>query len=291
MKPDVWTIKDVIRWSTDYLSKVQPDSPRLDVELLLADVLAFQRIELYTKFDQPLSSGERDRFKQALRRRMAGEPVAYILGHKEFYGLDFKVTPVVLIPRPDTEHLVEQCLRWMPESDSSGTRVLDIGTGSGCIAITLKVLRPHCYVEAWEVEDAALGLAAENARHHQVEVCWRHCDARASDVWQSDEAHRFDLICSNPPYIAASEKSQLSSSVLDYEPHTALFAQNDGMLFYRIFAENASKLLQDHGRLLVEFGYQQAEAVKAVFQECGWRELEVVKDLAGHDRVLIAVKP
>ncbi len=291
MNPEVWTIKDVIQWSTRYLSDVQADSPRLDVELLLADVLSYQRIDLYTKFDQPLTTEERERFKFALRRRMAGEPVAYILGYKEFYGLSFLVNDAVLIPRPDTEHLIERAFKHLDLLDEPSPRVLDVGTGSGCIGLTLKKLRPNLNVEAWDVEARALELAKKNAEELGVAITFLQRDALKADSWRPVEAVRFDLICSNPPYIGLSEKSMLPPSVLKFEPHTALFAENDGKLFYQSFAEYAPQVLTDDGYIMLEFGYQQSPAVQEIFEAFRWRQIEVIKDLAGHDRVLVARKP
>ena len=280
-----WTIQRIVNWSTTYLTGKGTDTPRLDSELLLCEVLKCKRIDLYMNFDKPVSIEERDLYKAFLRRRIAGEPVAYILCQKEFMGLVFKVSDAVLIPRPDTEILVETALSFLKKRESRTT--LDIGTGSGCIPISLAKLGQASGV-AWDVSKAALDVAIDNAARHGVgDFNFKIVDALALAGW-SENYGQFDLIVSNPPYISQEEKAGLAISVRDYEPATALFAEESGLLFYRVISERAASFLKPSGRLMVEVGWTQAASVSCLLRESGWQDIVVVKDLAGHDRVVSA---
>jgi release factor glutamine methyltransferase len=286
---ETWTIGRLLTWSADYLAgRRLSESPRLDAEVLLAHALGMQRIQLYTHFDKPLSGAEREPFKGFLKRRGAGEPVAYITGEKEFMGLAFKVGPEVLIPRPDTEVLVETVLALLAGVDRQQA-VLDVGTGSGCIAIALALKAPRTRLCAWDIDEKALMLAAGNAARLGARVELAHGDALDPKTWERGEA--FDLIVSNPPYIAPDEAPQLALSVAHYEPAGALFAAPDGLAFYRALAAGAPKRLSLEGCIAVEIGSSQAAAVTALFAAAGWREVQVKKDYAKLDRVVTARRP
>jgi release factor glutamine methyltransferase len=280
-----WTIGRVLTWSTTYLKDCgQTDSPRLDAELLLAHSLCMTRIQLYTEFDKPLSAQEREPFKVSLKRRSAGEPVAYITGSKEFMGYDFAVGPQVLIPRPDTEVLVEAALAAMKAIEAP--RVLDIGTGSGCIALSLALKQPAARVTAWDVDEAALAVAKGNAVKLGADVEFVHCDALADAAWQVGKP--YDLIVSNPPYIRPDERPTLPQSVLGFEPEHALFAPPDGLLFYRQLALKAPLIMNAGGRLFLEIGSTQAADVSAILVSAGWHQVQCVKDWERRDRVIKA---
>ena len=205
-----------------------------------------------------------------LQRREQGEPLAYILGYREFFGRRFRVDTNVLIPRQETEVLVETALEFNREK----CRVLDIGTGSGCIAITLKLERPEWEVWATDISSSALQVARENAETLGADICFRH-----SDLMQQLDGEKFGLIVSNPPYIGRSEA--LPKEVKEFEPETALFAEDNGLALYRLLAEQAPRHLCPGGQVLMEIGHRQGSSVSAMFPES-----VVVKDLDGNDRVV-----
>lgn len=285
-----WTILKVLTWSTDYLKDRQlSDTPRLDAELLLAHSLCVSRMHLYTHFDKPLTVIEREPFKQFLMRRGSGEPVAYITGVKEFMGLPFTVNKAVLIPRPDTELLVETAMH-EAASMSADLSILDIGTGSGCIAIALAVQLKNAQLTAWDVDAEALTLARVNAERHGVErINFQSRDALDLASWQGDAI--YDLIVSNPPYIGSHEEPSLPRSVAAFEPHGALFADDGGLAFYRTFALHAAQLLKPQGKLIVEVGFEQSVVVSALLRAAGWQDVTVKKDYAKLDRVVMASRP
>lgn len=281
----LWTIGRVLTWSTTYLKDSgQTESPRLDAEVLLAHSLGLSRIQLYTEFDKPLSSQEREPFKSSLKRRCQGEPVAYITGVKEFMGYEFSVGPAVLVPRPDTEVLVEAALDLVAKHEAPS--ILDIGTGSGCIALSLALKKADSQVTAWDIDDKALAVAESNAAKLGAKATFHRCDALTDDPW--DESQQFDLLVSNPPYIRPDEREALPNSVLGFEPLHALFAAPDGLLFYRRLAKMAPKVLRPGGYLAVEIGYTQAADVMTIFAEAGWSQITCVKDWERRERVIHA---
>lgn len=279
-------IDELIRWATDFLGKKGFPSPRLDVELLLAHVLNCRRIDLYIRFDQPLFPQDLASFKAVLIRRIKEEPVAYILGNKEFMGLSFAVDPRVLIPRPETELLVERVLEFAQVQDKPH-RIFEIGVGSGCIGLSLLHKLPSASLIGWDISQGALQLAQQNAEllkidHSRLNFLLR--DALDDNNWKDSE--KFDIIVSNPPYINHKERSQLPNSVLKFEPELALFGGKDGLEFYRIFAKHTRSYLQKHGKIFLEIGSNQRSQVLAIFEEAGWQELRVIKDYSKHDRIL-----
>lgn len=292
---ETWTIGKVLTWSTQFLKdRGQDQSPRLDAELLLAHALGLSRIQLYTDYDKPLAASERQPFKALLLRRGTGEPIAYITGQKEFMGHAFTVTPAVLIPRPDTELLVETVLGWRPEAGA--WRLLDVGTGSGCIAISLVLAaakQVELYAEAWDISTAALAVARENASRLEAKVTFATMDALDPRHWQSaTDDDRFDAIVANPPYIAPAETTgsppRVTSEVMRFEPHQALLAPPDGLIFYRHLATHAPRRLRSGGRLAVEIGSGQGQEVLTIFRAAGWQDMELLKDYGRLDRVVTA---
>lgn len=285
MTEQVWTIKDVIQWSSNFLKSAGSESPRLDAELLLAKVLDCRRLDLYLEHHKPLLSGERKGYRELIKRRASGEPVAYILGTKDFFGFSFRVNSHTLIPRPDTELLVEKILENFPASVA--WQGLDIGTGTGCIAISIKKMRPDAEIWAWDKSPEALEVARQNSEHLEAPVRYREVDALHSDNWQASEL-RFDFIVSNPPYISPKEKEILSPSVKNFEPEIALFAADDGLVFYKAIAHYAPKRLQAGGKIFLEVGHRQAHEVCSILESSGWNGISTHRDLAGHERVIVA---
>ncbi|UUO08442.1 peptide chain release factor N(5)-glutamine methyltransferase [Blastopirellula sp. J2-11] len=283
-----WTVGRLLKWTSDYLQQQQADSPRLDAELLLAQSLGCKRIELYTRFDEVVAEAPRGKFRQLVKQRAAGTPVAYLLGRKEFYSRDFRVTPDVLIPRPETEHLVIAALDRLRETaKSAAAQVCDVGAGSGCIAITLAKDLPKFQITAIDISAAALQVARQNAEEHGVAEQIKFVE---SDLLASlPDSAVFDLIVSNPPYIGLIEKPTLPKDVLQYEPHVALFSGEDGLDAIRELVRQAPSHLKPGGWLLIEFGPVVADAATAIVTASGQFEAPTVeKDLAKLPRVLIA---
>lgn len=288
MSEQIWTIKDLIGWSQEYLRQAGCDTPRLDAELLLAQALSCRRLDLYLDHHKPIVPAERVVYRDYIKRRASGEPVAYIVQQKDFFGLSFKVDRSVLIPRPETELLVERVLAFIPPEAS--WRGLDCGTGSGCIAISIKKQRRNCQVSAWDVSPQALEMARSNALTLGADLELNVCDALDPTNWQTLK-QSLDFIVSNPPYISQAERGELAPSVLHYEPQQALFAAEDGLGFYRFFAEQAGLALKPGGKIFLEVGYRQAHKVSSLLRENSWSNIEVHRDLSGHERVVVATLP
>lgn len=273
-----WTVLKLLRWTADYFAGRGLDAPRLDAELLLADTLGLDRVGLYVNFERPMHSGELAAFRERVKRRAGREPLAYILGQAEFWSLPLKVTPAVLIPRPETELLVEESLSRL----ATPARVLDVGTGSGALAIALAHESPEILVTAIDVSPAALALAAENARNNGVAERIRFALGDLNQL----PAGSFQLVLANPPYIPSRDLASLMPEVRDYEPRLALDGGSDGLDAYRALARQAQAVLSAAGWLLVEVGCGQAEAVRELFAGAGLTELFTSKDLAGIERVV-----
>lgn len=278
-----WTVLKLLRWTADYFAGRGIDSPRLDAELLLADALGLDRVGLYLNFERPLQAGELAGFREKVKRRAGREPLAYILGHTEFWSLPLKVTPEVLIPRPDTELLVEQALA----RSTVVTRVLDVGTGSGALAIALGHERPDWAVTAIDISPAALAVARENARGNGVAERITFIEADLAAL----PAGPYELIVANPPYIPHGELTTLMPEVRDYEPLLALDGGADGLDPYRALAGQAVHRLTPGGWLLVEVGFDQAAVVQELFAGAGLTEIFTARDLAGIERVVGGKRP
>ena len=255
---------------------------RLELRMLLSHVLGLSRIELITQDQRIIAGPELARFEALVTRREQGEPMAYLLGWREFYGLHFQVSPAVLIPRPETELLLELALARLPgvSAGSRMARVLDMGTGSGVLAVALAHTRPDCEVSALDNSAGALMVAHANARQHQVTVSFIQ-----SDWYQALPVDAcFDLIMSNPPYIQAQD-SHLAQGDLRFEPLGALTDHADGLSALRQIAAGAARHLAAGGWLLMEHGYDQAAAVRALLAAHGFGEVQSWRDLAGIERV------
>ena len=281
--PETWSVLKLLRWATAYFTEKGIDSPRLDAELLLAHVLGMDRVGVYVNHDRPLSGAELDRLRPLVKRRGQREPLQYLTGTTEFWSLPFVVSPDVLIPRPDTEVLVEEALRRAGEHG----RLLDIGTGSGVLAISLAHELPGWQVAALDISQAALDVARRNAETNGV--------AGRIDFLRGDLAELpgggYDLLIANPPYVGESEWAQLMPEVRSHEPRQALLAGEAGLACYRQLAAQAGDTLQPGGWLLVEIGFRQAEAVRELFAAAGLQELFVRRDYAGQPRVVGGRRP
>ena len=288
MHQAVWTIKDIIAWSIPFLKEKGSSSARLDAELMLCKVLGCRRIDLFLDNTKPLDLLEKKLFRECIRRRAAGEPVAYILGYREFYGLSFEVNAATLIPRPETEHLVERVLASF--SKDRACRGLDVGTGTGCIAVSIKQHQPGWEIEAWDASELALVVAARNIKKHGQPVKLIYANALLAENWQRNSI-KFDFVVSNPPYISPSEKTNLPNSVVNFEPYMALFAENSGLEFYQMFASYSGSCLVEDGKIFLEIGSQQAFDVCSLLEAKHWQGVTVHKDLAGLDRIVEAVRP
>jgi len=282
---DDWTIARVLRFAADDFQKRSHASPRLDAELLLGDVLGLDRVQLLVHSGRLLTATELSRYRESIRRRRAGEPVAYILGRREFYGRTFLVDQRVLVPRPETELLVEVALRRTLHRHLSG-RALDLCTGSGCVAISFALERRTWQVTGTDVSEDALALARRNAE--ALGAVWG-VDFRPGDLFAAlAPASRFELILSNPPYVPSAEIASLMVDVRDFEPRLALDGGADGLTFYARLAEQAGTHLVRGGVLAVEVGAGQARAVESLLSRAGMIEIEIDKDYAGHERVVSA---
>lgn len=304
MNQKIWTVMETLQWSARFLQEKGSDSPRVDAELLLCAVLGCKRVQLYTSFDRPMDEGERGRYRDYIRRRAGGEPVAYILGSKGFAGLDFAVSPAVLIPRPETELLVEKAFadleRVVAADPACRVRVLDAGTGSGCIAITMAVWwrdrlanrfpDAKLLLHAWDISPDALEVARGNSRLNDVEsmIVFSRMDMRAEESYSSGE---WNLIISNPPYISDVEMASLDHSVRGHEPHLALRADLDGLAFYESLAKSARPALVAGGKIFLEIGATQAESVQKLLASYGWQDVRVELDYARLPRNVIATNP
>jgi release factor glutamine methyltransferase len=284
---------DLLQWATNTLQDHQIENPRLNAELLLAHSLNLGREGLYVRLHREPKEEEKGVFERMIQRRISGEPLQYIVGQQEFWSINFKVDPRVLIPRPETELLVEQSLRILSEKTfEQNPSVLEIGTGSGAIAIALAKEGTHIFLVATDISRDALFLAKENAISAGVQNRIQFVNGDLLGPFQiSKKTRSFDLILSNPPYIGRSEIGSLAKEVRDHEPVIALDGGKDGLEFYRRLVSQVSPSLREGGWLLLEVGQGQSERVAKRIQESGaFLEPQILPDLAGIERVVKAQK-
>jgi len=278
---DTWTPLKLLAWSQEWFAKKGVDAPRLTGELLLAHALRCDRVRLYLDFDKPLGDVELGAFRELVKRRADGEPTAWLVGKREFWGRPFRVTPDVLVPRPETELLVEAALATLPDGGSA----LDLCTGSGAIGISLALERPGARVAATDLSSAALAVARENATALGATI-----ELLEGNLFAAlPAARRFDLIVSNPPYVPEAEYRALEANVRDYEPRLALHGGDDGLEAYVRLVPAAATHLRPGGVLAVEVGAGQAAEVRALFAAAGaFDPARERADLAGIARVVFA---
>lgn len=283
MSAEPWTLGRLLTWTTNFLKDKQADSPRLDAEVLLAHVLNTQRIQLYTRFDEIASDEVRNRYKQLVKQRVEGCPVAYLVGFKEFYNLRFTVTPAVLIPRPETELLVLEAIRIT--KPMTAPKIVDVGTGTGAIAITLAKHLPHASVTAIDVSPEALDIARKNAEQLGVSSRIRFVQG---DLLAPVANEKFDLVVSNPPYIASEVMAELPVTVKNFEPKLALDGGPAGTAVIERLAKSARGVLNPGGYLLLEIGADQGKSVPTLLAACDgyYGTVTVLTDHAGLPRVV-----
>ena len=284
-----WTVLRLMLWSADYLERKGIERARLDAEYLLAHVLGVGRLEMYLQHERPLEPAELEAFRPLLKRRAAREPLQYVLGRQAFRDLDLEVGPGVLIPRPETEQLVEIVLKWARARGDEALTALDIGTGSGAIALALLAEGPFGRVVATDASAAALAVAGRN---RDAIGAPERLELRAGEYLEPiapDE--RFDVVVSNPPYVAERERASLAPEVAEWEPAQALFAGSDGLDALRRIVADAPRALRTGGLLALETGDGQARSVLALAREHGgYRDAEVHEDLSGKERVVTAIR-
>ncbi len=306
-----WTILKLLNWVTAYFTDKGIDAPRLSAELLLSHVLSLKRIELYTQFDKPVDQEQLHVLHALVKRAGQDEPVAYLTGKTEFYSIELDMTPDCMIPRPETELLVERAIEYLRARaaegagirdaleagrlcDSAGTPaqfVCDLCTGSGCIAVAIAKNFPGARIIATDISDAALSVAAANVQKHGLNdrISLLHGDLFDPLVPQLDTS-KFDVIVCNPPYVSAPEYEALERNVKDYEPKVALFAGTDGLDVYRRVVEKADLFLKPGGALMLEIGYAQGPAVKELLEKAGaYGQIKIEKDIHNNDRILTAM--
>lgn len=276
--PEKWDVLKILNWTKGYLAEKGVENPRLEAEWMLCEALSLDRVGLYMNFDKPLSDSELSAYRAMVARRAKREPLQYILGSQEFMGLDFEVSPAVLIPRHDTEVLVNEALKRAGEADS----ILDIGTGSGCVAIAIAKALPEAHVSSVDISDAALGVARGNAERNAVSV-----EFHRGSLFEPFAGRRFDMIVSNPPYIPAGDLATLQQEVRGFEPMNALDGGADGLDFYRRITEQAPEHLNPGGWLIFEVGAGQAPQVLELLSSGGFAtDNFTAKDPADIERVV-----
>ena len=282
---ELWTIGRILKWTERYFKQKNIESPRLDAEVLLSHILGRERIYLYVHFDEPLEPTELARYREAIKQRVQRVPVAYIIGEKEFMGLTFRVTADTLVPRPDTEILVQAAVERL-RAHGEAPRFADIGTGSGAICLSVLHFLPKAQADTVDISPAARAVAEENAA--ALEVADR-VTFHTGDLLAPLAGQCYDAILSNPPYIPDGDIAALAPEVRLKEPHTALAGGKDGLDFYRRLTADAPALLKDGGFLAVEVGIHQAAPVAALAAP-SFSRTEILKDYAGIERVVIAWK-
>lgn len=286
-----WTIKKLLNWVTDFLTQKTIDTPRLSAELLISHVMGLKRIELYTNFDKLVTRPQLDQLRQLVKRAAQNEPIAYLTGKCEFYSLEFTVTPDCLIPRPETELLVERAIEFLRERTGKQL-VCDLCTGSGCIAIAIAKNVTDVNIVATDISDAALKVAIQNAQKHLVadRIKFLHGDLFEPLIPQLDKCS-FDLVICNPPYVTSREYETLERNVKDYEPVEALLGGADGLDIYRKICEQAEQFLKPDAKMMLEIGYAQGKSVMELLEQKQlFTDITVQKDLHNNDRIIIAHK-
>ncbi len=282
------TILELLQKSTEHLKSKDFDNPKTSCEILLAHALGMKRLDLYLNYDMKVTDEEREKFRKMYKRRLNHEPLQYIIGNTEFMSIPFVVRPGALIPRPETELLVEKIIgickeRWGNDS----IRILDIGTGSGNIALSLAHYLPNADVEAIDKSSDALKIAIENRKLNELDG---RVKLNEKDILKSDtgEYSGLNVIVSNPPYVSEDQKEVLAPEIINHEPHEAVFAGKDGTIFFEKIAGLSKHWLNDDGVLFFEIGYDIGDKVRGILENMEYNKIEILKDYAGHDRIIVA---
>ena len=283
----MYSILQIIELSAEYLNTKGVESPRLNAELLLANLLNCKRLDLYLKYDQPLKEIEINKYRELIARRGKREPLQYIIGNVEFYGLNFSVNPNVLIPRQETEILVDQIISNIDKNTK--VKILDIGTGSGNIPIALAKNLPNVEIVAIDISGNAIAIAKFNSERNNVSDRINFINSDFNKYLIS-ENHQFDIIVSNPPYIKIDEYNLLEKELTDFEPNIALTDFNDGLTFYRNISEKSKSLLKSNGQIYFEVGISQSGKVKEILEKNNFSNIKLVKDYLEIERVVYGDK-
>ncbi|MCS5625593.1 MAG: peptide chain release factor N(5)-glutamine methyltransferase [Candidatus Marinimicrobia bacterium] len=277
----IWRVIDILNWGEDYFKSNGFESPKQEIEWLLCDLLNYRRIDLYVQFEQPIHRPQLKQLKEWIKRRIGREPLQYITGKTEFYGHKFNITPDVLIPRPETERVIDVALYSI--GNIKTPKVLEVGSGSGCIAIAMGAERNDALIESVDVSETAITQAEKNADLNELS----NIDFKVMDFLKEIPEGRFDLLVSNPPYIPEKEMSETMPEVHQYEPKIALTDERDGLTFYRRFAEVGKSLIKPGGWMVLEVGLGKhpSKAVD-IFQSAGYTQLELIPDYNSDERVL-----
>ncbi len=288
---ETWTIQKLLNWVTEYLTAKGIEAPRLSAELLLSHVLGLKRIELYTQFDKPVAPEQRDQLRDLVKRAGQNEPVAYLTGKTEFYSLELEITRDCMIPRPETELLVQRAVEFLRTRDGLQF-ACDLCTGSGCIAVAIAKNFSAARIIATDISDAALAVASRNVEKHQLaERITLLCGDLFEPLLRPLDVAGFDLIVCNPPYVSSAEYDNLDKNVKDYEPRLALHAGADGLDVYRRIVEKIDQFLKPGAGLMLEIGYAQGLAVRELLEQTGaFADIKVEKDYHDNDRIVTARK-
>lgn len=276
----IWTIIELLRWGTEFFDKHSIDDARLNIELMLCQVLSLSRIELYSKFDKPLNPDELSLLRDFVKRRSKREPLQYILGGQQFIDLNIHLSPDVLIPRPETEILADEAVKYIKKNNYS--EILDIGTGSGCIALHIAKCCPQAHITAIDISPEAIEIAKKNAELNKLE----NVSFFVSDILKTSPKKHYDMIISNPPYISIDDLAELDEE-LKYEPQSALTDNSDGLTFYKRFSEFFATSINSGGMFMLELGKGQYEPVQKMYKEF---EIGIIKDYSGIERIIFGKK-
>lgn len=276
----IWTVLEIVNWGTEYFKKNNISSPRLNIELLICELLKFDRVSIYTNYQKPLNAQELDKLRDWVKRRAKHEPLEYIMGKKNFCDVEIMVDPSVLIPRPETEQIITEAEKLFDNDDE--IEILDIGTGSGCIAVQLAKSFPNSKVYAVDVDQSALTVAQNNSRNNDI----KNLSFKKTDILKDTIDYKFDLIVSNPPYISKSDYNDLEKNVKDYEPAISLTDNRDGLTFYEKYSLIFKNMLRKNGKFILEFAQGQDKQIAEIFEDKGYY-IEVVEDFSGIKRFCI----
>lgn len=283
---EVWTVQRILQWTTNFLQQKNVESPRVEAELLLAHARNCNRIRLYADFNEPLTDQQRAQMRELVQRRAAREPLAYIVGAREFYGRRFRVAPGVLIPRPETESLIDCCLERL--GSPTERQLLEVGIGSGCISITLLLQKPTLRITATEISTEAVAIAQANAADHKVTDRLNILAGNVLEPLTQQHGRQFHGLVSNPPYIRTDEMAELAPEIRKYEPEIALCSGADGLDVVRQIFQQAGALLADGAFLALELDPSQCESVAEMALQHGFRQPRIHRDAAGLKRIVEA---